>query len=213
MHLTFKRPLPGKNAQLEMAPPYRIPGLLGEAIPQGAQQSAVLTLLTPENDGKTPGELLEWKVLLVRRNEYPGVHSGQISFPGGRCEEGDRGFWETACREAAEEVGVSKGDLKKVGRLTSLYVPPSNFVIHPFVALRRSENPIQPDCREVVELKNIPVKAFDPTMAVMMDFEPRQGEKRIAPAWHYDGFVIWGATAMILAELYRLMAAGALVRA
>ena len=212
MNLEFKKPLPGKNAQIVMAPQHRVAGLLREEIPPGAAQSAVLALLTPENEGRSRSELMEWKVLLIRRNEYPGVHSGQIAFPGGRREDGDSGFWETACRETFEEVGIQREALQHVGPLTSVYVPPSNFLIHPFVALNRSPGIVRPDPREVVDYKNIPLKVFDPSASVLLDVATREGEKKTAPAWQHEGYTIWGATAMILAELYRLIDEEALGR-
>ena len=211
--LELRKPLPGKSAQLEMAPRHRIPALLEDFVPEGAEHSAVLALLTPENEGGSRNALLEWKVLLIRRNIYSGVHSGQISFPGGRQEAGDPGFWETACRETFEEVGIGPGDLEKVSPLTSVYVPPSNFLIHPFIALNRLTGPVRPDPREVADYKNIPLKAFNPAGSVELDFASQPGEAKPAPAWRYEDYVIWGATAMILSELYRLIEGGALISA
>ena len=203
--LAFTAPLPGRAAQVEMAPTYRVAGLLREAPPENALESAVLVALTPVNEGEGRDALLDWTVLLIRRTVYPGVHSGQISFPGGRREKNDKGLWETACRETFEEVGIEQALLEKVGPLTSLYVPPSNFLIHPFVAVNKTTTPLATDPREVVDYKQIPIRVFNPAKAVLLDFDYQNGEKRAAPAWRYEGYTIWGATAMILSELYRLL--------
>ncbi len=202
--LAFTPPLPGKSAQLEMAPAYRVAALMREIPPGNARQSAVLVALAPPDKESRDG-FLDWTVLLIRRNIYPGVHSGQISFPGGSQEKKDKGLWETACREAFEEVGMDARRLEKIGPLTSVYVPPSNFLIHPFVAVETSPAPIAADPREVVDYKRIPLKVFDPAASTLQEFDYRNGEKRAAPAWLHEGYTIWGATAMILSELYRLV--------
>ena len=172
---------------------------LREETPAHALDAAVLVLLTPAGEKEN---LLEWEVLLIRRNEYPGIHSGQISFPGGRYEEKDTDLWETACREAFEETGIPKNNVDKVGSLTNLYIPVSNFLIHPFVATSVAATEIRTDPREVASYKRVSLKIFDPENAVLRDFDYPDGTKRPAPAWLYEGYTIWGATAMILAELY-----------
>ncbi len=210
MTMIFNKPLPGKQAQCEMAPPHRLATLLRED-PQQALHAAVLVMLTPVNAGRTRAELMDWKVLLIRRNTYPGVHSGQIALPGGKAEPGDGDFWGTACREAFEEVGVRRECLEHVGPLSSIYVPPSNFMIHPFAAVNRSLGDFVLEPAEVVDCKNVPVKTFDPEAAIVLNFDDREGSVRPAPAWRYEDYTIWGATAMILAELFRLVDQEALI--
>ena len=212
MRLSFVKPLPGRQAQVEMAPAYRAGSLLEEpSAPPGAVDAAVLVLLTPTNTGLRPQDLLEWKTLLIRRNTYMGAHSGQIAFPGGRREASDSDLCAAACREAHEEAGVDREQLALAGTLTSLYVPPSNFIIHPFLAVNKEFRPVRLDSREAVSYRNIPVRAFDPGRAAWLEFTYPDGRRRFAPAWRRAGFTIWGATAMILAELYRLIENEALV--
>lgn len=209
MHLALKTPLPGREAQLEMAPAYRRPSIINSA-PETAMEAGVLTLLSPTNEGRDLAELLSWHVLLIRRNCYPGVHSGQISFPGGRREKVDSSLWETACREGFEEVGVPRRCLDRVGLLTRIYVPASNFVVYPFMAVNNCHAEIVLDSHEAVQFKQIPLNVFNPRNAVSLPF-PYEGGTRPAPAWKYEDFTIWGATAMVLAEVYRTVERGLLV--
>jgi 8-oxo-dGTP pyrophosphatase MutT (NUDIX family) len=216
MILSFAKHPPGKQAQLEMAPANRFDSLQEEASlpPPGAVDAAVLVLLTPagKSRGRMREDLLEWKVLLIRRNSYPGVHSGQIAFPGGRREASDHDLRDTACREAYEETGIGREQMAIVGALTSLYVPASNFVMHPFLALNKAARSVRLNPGEAVAYRNIPVRVFNPGRAAQLEFDFADGRRRPAPAWRYRGFTIWGATAMILAELYRLVESGGLVR-
>jgi len=211
MHLKFNEPLPGERAQREMSPgpAFDEPSRFG-VIPSQAVEAAVLALLFPENQGRSREALLEWSVLLIRRNFYPGVHSGQISFPGGKRDKEDADLWATACRETREEVGIGPENLDRVGALTRIYVPASNFLIYPFVAVARPETKIVLDLHEAVECRRVPVKVFDPAAAEVVEVSSSIGFK-LALAWQYGGFTIWGATGMMLAELYRTVDLGLLV--
>jgi len=202
MTLRFVKAPPGKRAQAVMASAARRVTMMEET-PAHAIDAAVLVLLTPACEKKNEQCLLEWNVLLIRRNVYPGAHSGQISFPGGRCEKNDTDLWKTACRETFEELGIPANHLEMVGPLTNFYIPLSNYLIHPFVAARTATaGEIITNPREVVDYKKIPIKVFDPQKAIQFDVDHQDGTKRSAPAWLYEDYVIWGATAMILAELY-----------
>ncbi len=174
-------------------------------------ESAVLVLLFPTNEGRDKRELMDWTVLLIRCNSYEGVHSRQIAFPGGKREKGDKDYWETACRETREEVGIRDTHLQRVGELTRIYVAASNFVIYPFVALAGPGAAVVADPREVVEYRQVPIRVADPAKAVSLDFDYDDG-RRWVPAWQYGGFTIWGATAMMLAEFHRAVDQGLLIR-
>lgn len=192
--------LPGKSAQSEMASPHRLQGLFSEK-PVNPINSAVMVMLSSDGNEHS---LMDYKVLLIRRSIDNSIHSGQIAFPGGRAEDRDNSLWDTACRETREELGIERKYLKKIGQLSKLYVPPSNYMIYPFLASLSKIKVLKPQKSEVADYKYIPLSNFNPKQAVILDFLYSQSEKRPAPAWIYEDFIIWGATAMILAELYRL---------
>lgn len=121
----LKKPLPGRNAQFKMAPENRVDVQHTAQKENIGQKSAVMVLIFPEKG--IPN------ICFIRRQDDQGPHSGQISFPGGRVEEKDSNLWDTALRETAEEIGVSERDTQYVGKLTPLYIPVSNFWVHPFI--------------------------------------------------------------------------------
>ena len=121
-------PKPGLAAQLKMAPPQRFgtkETLL--KMPKNVKKAAVMMLLYP-NFKK------ELCFCLIQRTTYNGKHSGQISFPGGKKEEEDIDFWATALRESQEEVGVNPEKVQLITTLSSIYIPPSNFYVYPYLA-------------------------------------------------------------------------------
>lgn len=199
--------LPGKEAHLKLAPEPRVITLIKEQTPPAtAKESAVLVLLTPPTASNTgvPDSLLDRDLLLIKRNTYHGVHSGQIAFPGGKCEDYDLDYTATACREAFEELGIKRENLEIIGGLSKLYVPPSNFTIYPILALNKGGAEYTPDPREVAGFMQVPLKLFDPANAQRCRVQAGPYEWVHAPGYIIDGNTIWGATAMIIAELYQV---------
>jgi len=189
----LRAPLPGVTAQDPMAPDSRRNIDRLRLMRPNRREGAVLLLLFPNTDGKL-------HLVLIRRAEYDGVHSGQIAFPGGGRENGEP-LSETALRETQEEVGVSPGRITVLGPLTPLYIPPSNFEVFPFVGCVSARPPFVPDSREVAEI-------LEPPLSLFFDSEIRK-RKTIRHATlglieipYYDvyGRDVWGATAMILSE-------------
>lgn len=187
------RPLPGPAAQWEMAPPYRR-ALLSSANDQAAQarDAAVLILLYPNG--------LDLAFPLTRRTFHVAHHKGQISLPGGACEPGESPV-ETALRETEEELGPLGGPVEILGTLTPLFVPPSGFRVHPVVGYLPTRPVFRPAPLEVAEV-------LEATLSWLLD--PRhQGEEErevygarwAIPIFRLGDHAIWGATAMILAEL------------
>ena len=186
----FKQDLPGLPAQLKMAPPNRAEQLLNskEKTPS-ARQSAVMILLFHDK-----GAL---KTVFIKRSEYDGVHSGQISFPGGRFEKCDKSFEDTALRETWEEVGVKKEAIEIIGQLTDVYIPPSNFIVKVFVGYCTEKPNYSIDKREVQKVIEIEMKRLAElnTIAQMVIYSSS------VPCYRIENIEIWGATAMIISEL------------
>lgn len=194
IRMAMRGPLPGLSAQITMAPRPRplYP-------PEGSRprQAGVLLLLYP-----IQGQL---HLAFTVRPTHLEYHAGQVSFPGGGMEDGDRTLVETALRETHEELGISLDSIEILGPLTPLYVPPSHNCIHPFVAYHPGHPLFQPDPLEVAELLEIPLATFlNPTIRQEERVE-REGMEFTIPYYAIGGYKIWGATAMILAEFLAMV--------
>jgi len=157
------------------------------------KKSAVLILLYPKNN-KTQ------LVLMVRAKDN-SVHSEQVSFPGGKVEKLDVSIADTALREANEELGIIPSSVEIIGKLTKLYIPPSNFDVFPVVGITNT-TPIFTANNEVKKIIETDINTLlKPTTvgnAVI-------NNKFTSPCYYIDGEVVWGATAMILAELIEVI--------
>ncbi|OFY91567.1 MAG: hypothetical protein A2266_02475 [Bacteroidetes bacterium RIFOXYA12_FULL_40_10] len=206
MDIKLPPTLPGKEAHLKMAPSPRVITLVQElAPPAQARESAVLVLLTPP---KLAGreQLLDWELLLIRRNTYDGVHSGQIAFPGGKRDSEDPDLIATACREAFEELGITRDSFTIIGELSKLYVPPSNFTIYPVLAISTEPICYKPDPREVAEYLTVPLNRFNPAYSKICRVQAGSYEWVEAPGFVIGEHTVWGATAMIISELWQSFA-------
>lgn len=160
-----------------------------ETVPKLA---SVLVLLFPTDNGLS--------FVLTRRHVYAGVHSGQISLPGGRCEHNET-FCDTALRETQEELGISPASIQILGNLSEIYIPPSDFQVHPYVAYTPARPIWQPDPFEVAEVIEAPLAIlFDPSAKQHDLIEVRHPPIK-APYYAIQGHKVWGATAIILSEL------------
>jgi 8-oxo-dGTP pyrophosphatase MutT (NUDIX family) len=187
-------PLPGKMAQFRMAHAERRLNILRYHIPEDAKQGSVLALLY-EDQGRI-------KFPLILRPDYSGVHSGQVSFPGGKPEAGDDSLLQTALRESEEEIGILSGDVKPIGRLTELYIPPSNFLVHPHVGYLTYTPVFIADPTEVVKVLEVQLDdIMDPERIVEKEIKLSTGKSIVTPCFELEGETVWGATAMILSEL------------
>ena len=181
-----------------MAPAFREIKIPSSEVLAKAQKSGVLILIYPLN--KKP------HIVLMKRVSYPGgIHSGQISFPGGRWEKSDRDLTETALREAEEEVGVDISSVKVLGLLSQIYIPPSNFLVQPVVGLVNYRPDFIPDSREVDQLFEVPVSwLLDPANRGKKPIVTRSNITLQAPFFDVEGHSVWGATAMMLSEFLHL---------
>jgi 8-oxo-dGTP pyrophosphatase MutT (NUDIX family) len=154
----------------------------------------VLVLLYPNPD-------LETQVVLTLRKAYDGPHSAQVSFPGGKPEPSDQGLRQTALREAQEEIGIAPHEVQMVAELTPLYIPPSNFLVYPFLGLCEEKPRFVADPKEVeLILEPRLCDVINPSNRLVQRMHTRGGMWDV-PTLQLEGQVIWGATAMILEEL------------
>jgi 8-oxo-dGTP pyrophosphatase MutT (NUDIX family) len=191
--------LPGEQAHISMAPLSR--PLSSEALKKVSdyRTSAVAVVLTSHEN--------ELSLLLIQRPDYEGAHSGQISFPGGKKDEDDVSPEQTARRECFEEIGIILSESSLIGKLTDVYIPVSNFLVHPFLYLHSEPITFVPDEREVSEILIYPVQQLtSPDTIGTLDIRTPQGMilKNI-PCFQFGEKKIWGATALVLNELREII--------
>ncbi|RMG76299.1 MAG: CoA pyrophosphatase [Bacteroidetes bacterium] len=198
----MKKGLPGIEAHSKLAPDYRIKALKNTYKQDNARKSAVLILVYPKDD--------VLHIVLIQRASYKGVHSNQISLPGGKFEETDKTLVNTAIRETQEELGVRVLPENVIGSLSDIYIPPSNFMVSPFVAIIDFEPRFIPDVREVDQVIEVSVNelVFNCEIRSKPVFVPRYNKEVPVRCFEIQNHIVWGATAMILAEfmeVYRKM--------
>ena len=197
-------PLPGKKAQFLAVPTTdRLKRLSKKKLNiKKVKKAAVLIYCYPNND--------KMYFSLIKRSDYNGVHSGQISLPGGKLEKYDKSLKETAIRECNEELGISIDFNKELFPLTPLYVPPSNFLVSPYIAHESFYPIFNPNSSEV---------ALHIELSINQLMKLRIEKKKINDELDADSkircyihkeHIIWGATAMILSEFKFLLASSKL---
>ncbi|MBU0926963.1 MAG: CoA pyrophosphatase [Spirochaetes bacterium] len=196
--LAAGRPLPGPAACLSMAPGYRREPDSLEADGRW-REAAVLVLLYPDGGAA--------RFPLMLRPPGAGAHAGQVSLPGGSREAGES-LEACALREAREELGVDPADVRVVRALSPLRVPPSRFLVHPFVGVASGRPRFAPSAAEVASL-------HEPSLDELVDAASRceddaefAGRLWRVPFYRLAGLRVWGATAMILSELEAALRAG-----
>ena len=193
-------PLPGQASQFKMSPPYRMDLIEKQAeAMKSSKRAGVLALFYPDT-------LQNTNLNLILRKTYKGVHSAQVGFPGGKLEPQDKSLEYTAVRETQEEVGVPLKDIKVIKAMTEVYIPPSNFTVHPFMGITTKTPKFVKQDDEVEDLIEVTLKDFidDNLMTSRLIMTSLQKEVEV-PAFHFNGHIVWGATAMMLNEVKDLL--------
>ncbi|MEY4926521.1 MAG: hypothetical protein RI894_957 [Bacteroidota bacterium] len=198
------KPWTGYAAQKSMEHFARFAHLQREPnIPENHRTAAVMCLLYPT--------ISDWNVVFIVRPSYDGAHSGQIAFAGGSTEPEDEDHQATALRETHEEIGIAPHLIEIIAPMTSLYIPVSNFMVYPFAGILEKRPIFTPQESEVVEILEIPLAVFrDKANIKMTSLEVgKRGGERITlenvPYYDLDGRILWGATAMMMAELMSMI--------
>jgi len=137
-------------------------------------------------------------VLFTKRTEMVKNHKGQISFPGGAYQEGDRSLVNTALRECAEEIGLAADKVEVLGELDDIATTTSSYIISPFVALIPWPYQFKVNGEEAEEIIEVPISALLDRGCLRQETDIIDGEAVTSYFYHYQGRVIWGATARIL---------------
>ncbi len=155
-----------------------------------------LLLLTPHADSAA--------IVLTVRADALGRHGGQVSMPGGVIEA-DEVAQSAALREAHEEIGLEPSAVRVLGALSPVDIPISGFRLHPVVAATTPTPTFVPAPDEVARVIQVPLSDLLDTSRIVWRSVHRNGRDFEFPAFPFDGAEIWGATAMVLAELLALL--------
>lgn len=155
--------------------------------------AAVLVLVYPGAAGPT--------LVLTRRTSHLPTHAGQCSFAGGRVDPEDASLFETALREAREELGIDTAGLGLLGQLQPVYVQASDYLIHPFVVMAESRPEIRPNPDEVEAVLEVPLSMLMDPASHQSEVRELRGAQFVVPFFRFGQDAIWGATAAMLEDL------------
>ncbi len=196
--LALQQTLPGEKAQHIMAPQHRVSTEEYLKYNPNPKKSCVLILFYPKENKP--------HLVLTLRHNYKGAHSGQISFPGGKTEERDPTPEATALRETEEEIGIDSSTIDIIGKLSGLYIPVSGFWVNPFVAISNQYPSFNINEKEVKELIEVPlIEIMRNDIVSTTQFIIKDNITINAPCYIIQGRIVWGATAMMLAELKEVL--------
>ena len=168
------------------------------ADPRGLRCAAVLVPLMWQED--------QWHLLFTRRTDRVESHKGQVSFPGGACDEGESTAEQTALREAREEIGIPASDVRVLGRLTNL-ITISSYRVTPVVGVIRWPNVFRVESAEVARVFTIPL-AWLAERSNRWEFVVPVGNRSLIAFHPYDGELLWGATARMTVQFLRVLDLG-----
>lgn len=193
--------LSGEDSHAKMSPPYRLE--LAEkmkAKSKKARKAGVMALFYPNSDD-------EAYLVLILRKTYKGVHSAQVGFPGGKYEDEDNNdLMLTAIRETEEEIGVARDQFKVLKTMSPIYIPPSNFMVHPFIGIAEDCLDFEKQDEEVEAIIEVKLSDFLDEGNTITTRVPTSFDVEIdVPAFKLNGHIVWGATAMMLGEIKDLL--------
>lgn len=191
----LRAPLPGVEAQRRFAPRPMADGWSPDWRPDTARHAAVLLLLYPGTHGPA--------VPLTLRRATLSSHPGQISLPGGAIDPGES-VEAAALREADEEIGVDPSTVQVLGRLSTVWVAVSRFVITPVVAVASEPPAFRLHADEVETLIEGPVSHLLDRSTIAWSRRRHGGLWVDYPYFAIDNRIVWGATAMVLGEFVAL---------
>lgn len=148
----------------------------------------------------------EPRVVFTERTHQVEHHKGQVSFPGGACDDEDDSPEATALRETFEEIGVDPKDVRLLGQLDDM-VTVSNFRVTPFVGAVKCEKPYEYRVNddEVATVVEVPLGHLLDEQNMELEVRQHNGREVLVPAFAYNGHRIWGATARMLHQLIELL--------
>lgn len=187
--------LPSISSHIKMAPLERVKMMEDNSYDlSSVRKAAVMMLFYPKNDVT--------HLLLIVRNSYPGVHSSQIAFPGGKVEDIDFDLKQTALRETHEEIGIHPNDIHVIREFSSIYIPPSNFLVYPFLGVSQTELTFKLQEEEVAGIIELPLSTLlDDSIIINKNLETSYSKFIEVPVFQIEEHTVWGATAMMLSEL------------
>lgn len=190
--------LSGEDSHRVYSPPYRPLYSYEEILSRNPRMAAVNILLYLKGQ--------EWHFpLMVRTQNENDRHSGQISLPGGSREEEDENFAWTAKRETSEEIGIPTTHVRIIREISPIYIPPSNFYVYPYISFTGRNPKFTLQESEAMELIEFPVSSLldlapTPQLQVLPDSRGKE-----VPVINFNGYLVWGATSMILSEFSHLL--------
>jgi 8-oxo-dGTP pyrophosphatase MutT (NUDIX family) len=187
--------LPSISSHVKMAPLERVKMMEENSYDlSSVRKAAVMMLFYPKNEVT--------HLILIVRNSYPGVHSSQIAFPGGKVEEIDFDLKQTALRETHEEIGIHPNDIHVIRDFSSIYIPPSNFLVYPFLGVSQTELTFTLQEEEVAGIIELPLATLlDDSIISNKNLETSYSKLIEVPVFQIEDHSVWGATAMMLSEL------------
>ncbi len=147
----------------------------------------------------------ERHILFIKRSQEVKDHKGEISFPGGLWEKSDERLEKTALREALEEIGIRPTDVKILGLLDDIKTTSTSYRVTPIVGVIPHPYPFTINRTEVDEIIEIPLKHLIDKGNSGKETITRDGVTYTGQVYHYKHYLIWGATARILSNLFEVL--------